>query len=276
MPVSKIPGAGISGGSVVVNQTAPDNSLVVNASGNVGVGTASPAQKFVISESGTNFVTSVGGGVQFVGTTTNNSIALITNSVEAIRITSAGNVLVGRTTQLASEKFVVSQSANAVAICAASNSGPSTGNYESSDIGRNAYWNFGRDNQITGNFVFASNGNARANIDATTGAYTAVSDSRLKKEITDLSYGLNEVMAMRPVMYLMNEEEDTAKKHIGFIAQEVKAVMDEAVDDLIDHDTQFYGLDKSGLVPVLVKAIQEQQAMITELKARIETLEGNK
>jgi hypothetical protein len=81
-------------------------------------------------------------------------------------------------------------------------------------------------------------------------------------------------MAMRPVTYLMNEEEDTAKKHLGFIAQEVKALMDESVDDLIDPDTQFYMMDKGGLVPVLVKAIQEQQVLITSLTARITALEA--
>ena len=75
-------------------------------------------------------------------------------------------------------------------------------------------------------------------------------------------------------MYNMILEEENVKQHIGFIAQEVKAVIDESVDDLIDESQQFYGLDKSGLVPVLVKAIQEQQALITTLTARITALES--
>jgi len=195
-------------------------------------------------------------------------------SVETMRIDNSGNVFVGATSQISSEKFGVTQSGNAIAISAKSNGGPATGNYESSDATHAAYWTFGRDNQTTGNYVFAVNGTLRGSISYSTGAYTASSDSRLKKDITNLNYGLNEVLALRPVAYLMNEEKDTAKKHLGFIAQEVKAVMDEAVDDLIDPDTQFYGLDKSGLVPVLVKAIQELNAKVETQAAEIQTLKG--
>jgi len=75
-------------------------------------------------------------------------------------------------------------------------------------------------------------------------------------------------------MYNMIEEKENSKKHLGLIAQEVKAVIDEAVDDLIDESQQFYGLDKSGLVPVLVKAIQELSTQLTELKAEVATLKG--
>ena len=81
-------------------------------------------------------------------------------------------------------------------------------------------------------------------------------------------------MSMRPVLYNMVSENDGTIKHIGFIAQEIKAVINEAVADT-DSEEQWYGLDKSELVPVLVKAIQEQQALITSLTARIALLEGN-
>jgi hypothetical protein len=51
----------------------------------------------------------------------------------------------------------------------------------------------------------------------------------------------------------MTEELDTDKKHIGLIAQETKAVMDESVGDLKDEVNGVYGLDKSGLSPFLSK-----------------------
>jgi hypothetical protein len=195
---------------------------------------------------------------------------------EKMRIDSSGNVMMGTTTRSNNEKVTIYQSvAQAMGISVRTSGGPALGNYESSDQTHATYWTFGRDNQITGNYVFASGGTLRGSISYTTGTYTAISDSRLKKNITNITYGLNEVMAFRPVTYLMNEEDDTAKKHLGFIAQEVKTLVDEAVDDLIDPDTQFYMLDKGGLVPVLVKAIQEQQAIIETLTTRIEALESN-
>jgi hypothetical protein len=137
--------------------------------------------------------------------------------------------------------------------------------------GATNYWDIGRDNSFTGNFTFTLNGTQKGYIDITTGAYIAVSDRRSKKNIVPLQYGLSSVMAMNPVMYHMVEELDTDKKHIGLIAQETKAIIDESVDDLKDDTKQFYGLDKSGLVPVLIKAVQEQQAMIEDLKTRLAT-----
>jgi hypothetical protein len=204
-----------------------------------------------------------------------DTIAFAEGGAEAMRIDSSGNVMMGTTTRSNNEKVTIYQSvAQAMGISVRTSGGPALGNYESSDDTHATYWTFGRDNQTTGNYVFAYGGTLRGSINLSTGTYTASSDSRLKKNITNITYGLNEVMAFRPVTYLMNEEDDTAKKHLGFIAQEVKTLVDEAVDDLIDPDTQFYMLDKGGLVPVLVKAIQEQQAIIETLTTRIEALEN--
>jgi hypothetical protein len=130
------------------------------------------------------------------------------------------------------------------------------------------WWSFGRDCVTTGYFVFAWLGTTVSYINNTTGVYTAVSDKRLKKNITPLQYGLKEVLALNPVMYNMKTEADTKKKHIGLIAQEVKVVMDELVED-IDETKQNYGLSATELVPVLIKAIQE-------LNARIVVLENKK
>jgi hypothetical protein len=74
------------------------NDFTILDNGNIGIGDGNPAQKFVVSESGTNFVTSVGGGVQYVGTTTNHPMALIVNSNEYIRIHASGGVSIGNTT----------------------------------------------------------------------------------------------------------------------------------------------------------------------------------
>jgi hypothetical protein len=292
-------------------QSAGSTKVTMDTSGNVGIG-GTPSEPLSVfrtggQEEGINIRnTSSGNGSRLTFETTRsddssvqdmaaiqvyavagydsaaNSDAIMTfqtqdsgTTAERMRIDSSGNVMMGTTTRSNNEKVTIYQSvAQAMGISVRTSGGPALGNYESSDDTHATYWTFGRDNQTTGNYVFAYGGALRGSINLSTGTYTAISDSRLKKNITNITYGLNEVMAFRPVTYLMNEEDDTAKKHLGFIAQEVKTLVDEAVDDLIDPDTQFYMLDKGGLVPVLVKAIQEQQAIIETLTTRIEALEA--
>jgi hypothetical protein len=65
----------------------------------------------------------------------------------------------------------------------------------------------------------------------------------------------------------------------GFLAHEAQAVVPESVTGThneVDNDGNavYQGIDQSKLVPLLVKAIQEQQALIESLTARITTLEG--
>jgi len=102
-------------------------------------------------------------------------------------------------------------------------------------------------------------------------SFTAVSDRRLKESITNSKYGLKEVMQLRPVDYILTSNR---LKQVGFIAQEVQSLVPEVVTgkegDLSKGET--LGLTYANLVPVLTKAIQEQQAMIEQLKAEIEAL----
>jgi len=112
-------------------------------------------------------------------------------------------------------------------------------------------------------------------------AWTFVSDERLKENIEPLNYGINEVMQLRPTRYKFKNEEQT---NIGFIAQEVKQIIPEMVTgsggDFYEKDTaeqranKTLGIGKETLIPVLVKAIQEQQALIQSLTDRITQLEA--
>jgi hypothetical protein len=103
------------------------------------------------------------------------------------------------------------------------------------------------------------------------------SDAREKQNIRNLPYGLQQVMALRPVSYewISNPERGT---QLGFIAQEVLNVLPEAV---VTHDyrvvdeetgrTERYELNRMGIkyaefAPVLVAAVQEQQRQIEELR----------
>jgi trimeric autotransporter adhesin len=102
-------------------------------------------------------------------------------------------------------------------------------------------------------------------------SFTSSSDRRIKEDIIDTRYGLREVMRLRPVDYIMSTNQ---LKQVGFIAQEVQPLVPEVVTgkegDL--SKGEILGITYDKLVPVLTKAIQEQQAMIEQLKLEIEAL----
>jgi len=106
-------------------------------------------------------------------------------------------------------------------------------------------------------------GNARGYFDSSTGVYVPVSDRNLKKNIVDISYGLSAIMALRPVEYNMKTESDSVQKHLGFIAQEAQEVIPSSVSEMLN-DT--LGMDKTELIAVLVKAVQELKAELNSLK----------
>ena len=100
-------------------------------------------------------------------------------------------------------------------------------------------------------------------------SWTSSSDKRLKDNIEGISYGLEAVKSLNPVSYVRNDR-DTGITELGFIAQEVDEVVSEVVS--VKNDG-YYGIDYERLIPVLTKAIQEQQDTIENLKSRIEQLE---
>jgi hypothetical protein len=89
-----------------------------------------------------------------------------------------------------------------------------------------------------------------------------VSDLRLKKDVTELEPGLAEILDLKPVSYGLRDGEDE-RTHLGLIAQDVKAVLPQVVYDGEGDDP--YSLSYTELIPVLIKAIQEQQAEIDVL-----------
>lgn len=111
------------------------------------------------------------------------------------------------------------------------------------------------------------------------------SDIRLKRNIKDLSYGLNEVMKLEPISYQWKNSRNPSEVKIGFSAQQLLTVLPEVVktQDFVYPDekgpgvlqnNENLGVYYSDIIPVLTKAIQEQQAIILSLKQRIETLEN--
>jgi len=95
------------------------------------------------------------------------------------------------------------------------------------------------------------------------------SSARYKDNIRDSIYGLNHVMQMRSAQF---EYKDDGRSDVGLIAEELQPIVSELVG--LDKDGQADSVSYDRMVSVLVKAIQEQQAIITDLKSRIEALEA--
>jgi len=101
-----------------------------------------------------------------------------------------------------------------------------------------------------------------------------LSDERKKDNIADITLGLDAIKELRPVSF--DWKNSKGNNQLGFIAQEVETTsLKQLVGTYKDENIEdCKSLNKDGMIPVLVKAIQEQQTIIDDLKSRIEKLEG--
>jgi hypothetical protein len=102
--------------------------------------------------------------------------------------------------------------------------------------------------------------------------FFTTSDARHKQNVSALPYGLDEVIALRPVTFVWIDQPDE-ETHYGLIAQEVREVLPEVVS-IGEGEDGTLSIDYGELVPVLVKAVQQQQAEIEGQAAQITTLEA--
>ena len=93
------------------------------------------------------------------------------------------------------------------------------------------------------------------------------SDVTLKKNVENIAYGLNSIMALRPIAFNWIPENLGPQKEIGFIAQEVQQSIPELIGTNKD---ETLSLDYPKLTAVLTKAIQEQNVLIQELQAKLQ------
>jgi hypothetical protein len=131
----------------------------------------------------------------------------------------------------------------------------------------------------TGNVRFLNSGGSTIGYIQWSGSstsYVTSSDYRLKHDIQPMTGALSKVAQLKPVTYKWNLDDSESQ---GFIAHELQAVVPECVTgekDAVDANGNpvYQGIDTSFLVATLTAAIQEQQAMIEELKAKVAALEG--
>jgi Chaperone of endosialidase len=121
---------------------------------------------------------------------------------------------------------------------------------------------------IDSSLNFYSNGSLRANIDRVTGVYSALSDRTRKKNIIPMKSVLETVLKLPAYSYNYLDSKDTDRRMLGFMAQDVQPFFPELVYQRYDREASkpILTMDYSGLGVIAIKAIQEQQKQMDEMK----------
>jgi|688.fasta_scaffold01533_9 hypothetical protein len=107
---------------------------------------------------------------------------------------------------------------------------------------------------------------------AADGTLSAASSILIKENVENINYGLSDVLKLNPVIFNYIDRNKWGEgKDLGFVAEDVMNVIPEATGVMNNSDIYF---DLQKLIPVLTKAIQEQQALIKALEQRIINLEN--
>ena len=206
-------------------------------------------------------------------------VASGSGDVDVMTLDGTGNLLVGVTSSYFSEKLTVQgPAASSPPISffyAPFASYTGTNLYVQSEAASGTTWKVLSGRSATGTERIAIYGNG--NIQNTNNSYGALSDIKLKENIVDATPKLADLMQVKVRNYNLIGE---TTKQIGVVAQELEQLFPSMIEEIPDRDEKDNILDTttksvkySVFVPMLVKAIQEQQSLITALTARITALE---
>ena len=202
-----------------------------------------------------------------IATQSAHPLALQTSGQERMRIGSTGNLLVGNTGLTGCKMSIYNSGVDALRIALSDNSASSTSLIACfSDSTTTAYGTLRLNIVASGNVTNSNN------------SYGGISDEKLKENIVDATDKLEDLKQVRIRNYNFIGED---KKQIGVIAQELETIFPNMVEETpdLDNDNNDLGtttksVKYSVFVPILIKAIQEQQELINNLTARIEQLEN--
>jgi hypothetical protein len=306
-PAETVQGALTTTGNTILGDATTDTltvgvtGIVKDASGNVGIGTANPKKRLTVIDAtsaattpGTNPILWIGGGTANVSTLseigftygftsaygetnapttigyqltsgsgfTKGALTFCTRDVttdtaptERMRIDSSGNLLVGTTATINTAGVSVGKGGAA--------NGGIVNLYKTASGATNGLLNYYQSTYVGG-----------INFDNTSTSFPTSSDKRLKKDISDSASATQKIDSIRIVSHGWKHDESVVD--FGIIAQDLYEIMPRAVSKGDDEDEikTIWSVDYSKLVPLLIKAHQEQQALITALTTRITALEG--
>jgi hypothetical protein len=268
-------------------KTGGSDRMVIDASGNVGIGTTSPdpgvfglqvhnpSSDFSslklsngatgsTSGDGTSFQIDASGNVR-LRNFENTYMTLETNNTERMRIDSDGDVLIGSTTNVGTGDHKVSVDIGTAGRALGLSSSTTTTKILVSFINPNG---------TVGSIRTSGSGTS----------YVTSSDYRLKENAADISDGITRVKQLQPKRFNFIADDSTTVD--GFMAHEAQAVVPEAVtgtQDEVDGDGNpvYQGIDQAKLVPLLTAALKEAIAKIetletqaTDFETRIAALES--
>ena len=206
------------------------------------------------------------GGTATAATITSHTWTIGQTSTGAMTLDSSGNLLVGTTSVYGKFSLVGANNANPLAVFYSDTAG---------DVGQPGLMIGKQDNNTTTSQIILratilSSGAGQGQINANGAnalAFGTYSDRRLKENIVNLPSQLANILALRPVEFDYIESEGGGHQ-TGFIAQEMQQIYSDAVGEREDGMLTVSGWSKTEAR--LVKAIQEQQAIIESLKARLD------
>ena len=243
--------------------TAATERARIHASGGVSIGNTTDLGAGNLNLATGKFLSWGGGENLIYGDTASGYMYFRTNGSERARIDSSGNLLVGKTTTgntTTGWNIGVVGTGNQVFNITSSNEAMTYNNNNST--GATYLIDFRQNNSQKGYIAVSS----------TAVTYSTSSDYRLKNTIAPMTGALSKVAALKPCTYKWNADGSDGE---GFIAHELAEVCPHAVTgekDAVDADgnPKYQGIDTSFLVATLTAAIQEQQAIIESLKARLD------
>jgi hypothetical protein len=207
---------------------------------------------------------------------TSSALIFGSNNTEAARIDTSGNLLVGTTT--ATARLTVRAATNNINVALVENTTNANGDQALTlGLGTNAnntssYFLVCQTPSVANRLFIYGNGN----VVNTNNSYGSMSDIKLKEKIVDATPKLEKLQQVRVVNYNLIGE---TQKQIGVIAQELEQIFPGMIDESPDRDkdgndlgTTTKSVKYSVFVPMLIKAIQEQQALINEQQAALQTL----
>ena len=253
-------------------------AMRINSSGNVGIGTSSPAAGFRLDVVGGAIrVNEDGAGTKVIqirsdwagvdpaiNVQTNHPLLFATNGTERARIDTSGNLLVGTTSVLkANRKLQVSDGGGIPGILKQTNGAANEclDLWNSATSGNNVFVEFQTET------VDVARGTISYNRAAGLVSYNTTSDYRAK-DITGLLTDSGAVIDSVPVY--MGKMKGATQERPMFIAHEVPAYAHTGEKDAVDADGKpvYQQMDASALVPVMWAEIKSLRARVAQLEAK--------